>query len=122
MQKYKYFKSLISIMSDSRWLAVPVLGVALLTCPLAAADEHNASDDRPQQPRDSITGTGAETIFIGKDPETGDNVIQVKPVEGNRTETGRPIGPIEVRPEVDWTPQEDDGDGTIYYQPGSDSE
>jgi len=121
LQKYKYFKSLISITSDPRWLAALVLAAALLTGPLAAADEHNASDAPAQQPQDSIIGTGSETIFIGKDPETGNNVIQVKPVEGNRTETEQPIGPIEVRPEVDWTPQKNGG-GTIYYQPGSDSE
>lgn len=78
--------------------AALALGLALAPAPAPAG---NATiQDRPPK----SFGTGGENIQIGRDPETGNNVMRVGPAP-RPEQPEYQVPPVEVRPEVHWPPR-----------------
>lgn len=74
---------------------------AALALGLALAPAGNATiQDRPPK----SFGTGGENIQIGRDPETGNNVMRVGPAP-RPEQPEYQVPPVEVRPEVHWPPR-----------------
>jgi len=84
--------------SGGRWLALAAalaLGLALAPAPARASNA--TTPDRPPK----TFGTGGENIQIGRDPETGNNVMRVGPAP-KPEQPEYQVPPVEVRPEVRW--------------------
>ncbi|WP_028586415.1 hypothetical protein [Desulfocurvus vexinensis] len=78
--------------------AALALGLAL--APAQAQAGNATAPDRPPK----SFGTGGENIQIGRDPETGNNVMRVGPAP-RPEQPEYQVPPVEVRPEVRWPPR-----------------
>lgn len=76
------------------------LGLALALFPLLAGPVRAADPARPAPPEraDTVLGTGGGATQSGRDPSTGDTVLQVTPQEQPREQ--HPLPPALIQPEV----------------------
>jgi hypothetical protein len=96
--------------SGGPWRALALaaaLAAALAPGPAPAANATGeggapAQSVRPA-PGPRSFGTGSGDIQVGRDPETGAEVIRVTPAP--REEPRYDVPPVEVRPEIHWPPQ-----------------
>lgn len=90
-------------------LVAVMLPAAIFFSAPAFADDDESSTPRPpksqydEQRRDNVYGTMDENIIMGRDPDTGDTIIHVKPKP--KPKQNRDRRPIIVEPQIRVTPR-----------------
>jgi len=97
-----------------------ILAVALVAAPTFAAQDQPTKDQQPTSKtfgtagqgagdrQDNVFGTVDENMQLGRDPQTGDNVIRVQPKPKPKQDYELP--PITVEPQINLPARQGGGD------------